>query len=184
VLNGIGAGPAETAMPTIIADVIFLHDRGKYQTLYFAFYFGSLMVGPIISGPMALYVGWRNFWWLNSALLAFTVLCCIFLFPETKYNRSITTDNGNGLSASPPLKTSSTEIENSNSHIGRETVAKDHADPENEAPVQSQLPTQDEKLGRIHTHDGKSHHILVAKSPFPSCLLSCLLSTLSIVVRQ
>ena len=44
VLNGIGAGPAETAQPTIIADVIFLHDRGKYQTLYFAFYFGSLMV--------------------------------------------------------------------------------------------------------------------------------------------
>ena len=43
-LNGLGAGPAETAMPTIIADVIFLHDRGKYQTLYFAFYFGSLMV--------------------------------------------------------------------------------------------------------------------------------------------
>jgi hypothetical protein len=45
-LNGIGAGPAETAQPTIIADVIFLHDRGKYQTLYFAFYFGSLMVNP------------------------------------------------------------------------------------------------------------------------------------------
>jgi MFS family permease len=44
VLNGLGAGPAETAQPTIIADVIFLHDRGKYQTLYFAFYFGSLMV--------------------------------------------------------------------------------------------------------------------------------------------
>lgn len=43
-LNGLGAGPAETAQPTIIADVIFLHDRGKYQTLYFAFYFGSLMV--------------------------------------------------------------------------------------------------------------------------------------------
>lgn len=43
-LNGIGAGPAETAQPTIIADVIFLHDRGKYNTLYFTFYFGSLMV--------------------------------------------------------------------------------------------------------------------------------------------
>jgi len=57
VLNGIGAGPAETAQPTIIADVIFLHDRGKYNTLYFAFYFGSLMVGPIISGPMAQALG-------------------------------------------------------------------------------------------------------------------------------
>lgn len=43
-LNGLGAGPAETAQPTIIADVIFLHDRGKYQALYFASYFGSLTV--------------------------------------------------------------------------------------------------------------------------------------------
>ncbi len=49
-LNGLGAGPAETAQPTIIADVIFLHDRGKYQTLYFAFYFGSLMVCPSLRG--------------------------------------------------------------------------------------------------------------------------------------
>lgn len=31
-------------MPQIIADVIFLHDRGKYQTLYFTIYFGSLAV--------------------------------------------------------------------------------------------------------------------------------------------
>jgi hypothetical protein len=50
-LNGLGAGPAETAQPTIIADIIFLHDRGKYQTLYFAFYFGSLMVGSPSSFP-------------------------------------------------------------------------------------------------------------------------------------
>lgn len=62
VLNGIGAGPAEvrnipaslrlmtkclqTAQPTIIADVMFLHERGAYNTLYFTFYFGSLMVSP------------------------------------------------------------------------------------------------------------------------------------------
>lgn len=44
VLNGIAAGPAETIQPNVIADVMFLHERGAYQTLYFAFYFGSLMV--------------------------------------------------------------------------------------------------------------------------------------------
>lgn len=43
-LNGIGAGPCETIMPQIIADLIFLHNRGKYQTLYFTAYFSSLMV--------------------------------------------------------------------------------------------------------------------------------------------
>jgi MFS family permease len=45
ILNGIGAGPAETLQPTVITDVMFLHERGVYNTLYFCFYFGSLMVG-------------------------------------------------------------------------------------------------------------------------------------------
>ena len=62
ILNGLAAGPAEvnrkhhfgnhitaehcnqTIMPNVIADTMFLHERGAYNTLYFAFYFGSLMV--------------------------------------------------------------------------------------------------------------------------------------------
>lgn len=34
----------QTAQPTVIADVMFLHERGGYNTLYFTVYFGSLMV--------------------------------------------------------------------------------------------------------------------------------------------
>ena len=34
----------QTVQPNVIADVMFLHERGAYQTLYFVFYFGSLMV--------------------------------------------------------------------------------------------------------------------------------------------
>jgi hypothetical protein len=45
VLNGIGAGPAETIQPAVIADIFFLHDRGKWNTLYWVVYMGSLMVG-------------------------------------------------------------------------------------------------------------------------------------------
>lgn len=43
-LNGFGAGPAETIAPAVISDIFFLHDRGKYNTLYFVTYFGALMV--------------------------------------------------------------------------------------------------------------------------------------------
>jgi len=154
-LNGLGAGPAETAMPTIIADVIFLHDRGKYQTLYFAFYFGSLMVGPIISGPMAQNTGWRNFWWFNTAVLAFAVICCIFLFPETKFNRGFMPENSH-VSSSPPLKAASAEqVEDTPAQNGLETTATDHADPEKDAPVQAQEPIRvntGEKLSHVHTH--------------------------------
>ncbi|KAI1325202.1 serine/threonine kinase 16 [Xylariaceae sp. FL0255] len=87
ILNGIGAGPAETAQPAVIADIFFLHDRGKWNTLYWVVYMGSLMVGPIISGVMAAHVGWRSFWWLNTALLAMSLLMNITMFPETKWHR-------------------------------------------------------------------------------------------------
>lgn len=87
VLNGIGAGPAETIQPAVIADIFFLHDRGFWNTLYWVFYMGSLMVGPIISGSMSLHVGWRNFWWFNTGLIALSLLMVIFMFPETKWHR-------------------------------------------------------------------------------------------------
>jgi MFS family permease len=48
---------------------------------------GSLMVGPIISGSMALHVGWRNFWWFNTALIALSTIAVVFAFPETKWHR-------------------------------------------------------------------------------------------------
>jgi MFS family permease len=88
VVNGLGAGPAETIMPTVIADIFFLHDRGKWNTLYWVVYMGSLMVGPIVSGSMAEEVGWRSFWWLNTALLGTSFLMVVGLFPETRYERS------------------------------------------------------------------------------------------------
>jgi MFS family permease len=48
---------------------------------------GSLMVAPIISGAMAAHVGWRNFWWLNVALIGLSFLMVLFMFPETKWHR-------------------------------------------------------------------------------------------------
>jgi MFS family permease len=82
--SGQSADKWQTAQPTIIADIMFLHEHGAYNTLSFTFYFGSLMVGPIISGPMALHSNWRNFWWLNVALHGVILVLLLFLFPEAK----------------------------------------------------------------------------------------------------
>ncbi|EAT78304.2 hypothetical protein SNOG_14433 [Parastagonospora nodorum SN15] len=100
VLNGIGAGPAETTMPEVIADIFFLHDRGKWNTLYWVVYMGSLMVGPIISGAMTETVGWRNFWWFNTALLGLSFLMVVFMFPETRYLRKFPGDTETSTSGS------------------------------------------------------------------------------------
>ncbi|KAF1831749.1 MFS transporter-like protein [Decorospora gaudefroyi] len=89
IVNGLGAGPAETIMPEVIADIFFLHDRGKWNTLYWVVYMGSLMVGPIVSGSMTESVGWRSFWWLNTALIGLSFLMVAFMFPETRFKRSL-----------------------------------------------------------------------------------------------
>ncbi|KAH6688426.1 major facilitator superfamily domain-containing protein [Plectosphaerella plurivora] len=88
ILNGIGAGPSETLQPQVIADIYFLHDRGKWNTLYWVVYMGSLMIAPVIAGPMADHVGWQNFWWLNVAVTAASTLYGIVGFPETKWTRA------------------------------------------------------------------------------------------------
>ncbi|KAH6867164.1 major facilitator superfamily domain-containing protein [Thelonectria olida] len=89
ILNGIGAGPAETLQPAVIADIFFLHDRGTWNALYWVIYTGSLMLAPIISGPMADRVGWQNFWWLNIAMTGVSFVLGIFGFPETKWYPSL-----------------------------------------------------------------------------------------------
>lgn len=47
VLNGIGAGPAESIQPAVIADIFFLRDRGFWNTLYWVAYMGGMMIGPV-----------------------------------------------------------------------------------------------------------------------------------------
>jgi len=113
----------------------------------------SLKVGPIVSGPMAENLGWRSFWWLNAGLLGFTVICCIFLFPETKYHRPYVPAQSM-VSGSPGLKSASAEeVENSSpqQHLG--ASAKDHADPEKAAPVQSNSRVTASNLDHALTHE-------------------------------
>lgn len=113
ILNGIGAGPAETLMPEIIADVFFLHDRGKWNTLYWVVYMGSLMAGPIISGSMTETVGWRSFWWLNTGILILSFLMVVFMFPETRYKRILPAS----AVYTPNEKTTSSAISNDDGPI-------------------------------------------------------------------
>jgi hypothetical protein len=88
---------------------------------------------------MAQSLGWRSFWWFNAALLAFTAICCIFLFPETRYNRDFAPTHRT-VSPFPHLKFSSAEVEVAPSQNSIGTATVDHADPEKDVPIQAQEP--------------------------------------------
>ncbi|ATY66933.1 MFS transporter, putative [Cordyceps militaris] len=87
ILSGIGSGPGETIQPAIIADLFFLQDSGKWNTLYWVTYMGALMVAPIVAGAMAEHGGWPTFWWLSAGLTSLSLLLIIFGFPETMWHR-------------------------------------------------------------------------------------------------
>ncbi|RKK10986.1 hypothetical protein BFJ66_g17609 [Fusarium oxysporum f. sp. cepae] len=106
ILSGIGAGPGETIQPSVIADIFFLHDRGKWNTMYWVTYTGALMIAPIIAGAMADHIGWPSFWWLNAAITAFSLLVIVCGFPETMFRRA---EASEGQSQS--LETSSKAVE-------------------------------------------------------------------------
>ncbi|CAJ0544183.1 Ff.00g034890.m01.CDS01 [Fusarium sp. VM40] len=103
ILSGIGAGPGETIQPSVIADIFFLHDRGKWNTMYWVTYTGALMVAPIIAGAMADHVGWPYFWWLNAAMTAFSLVVIVCGFPETMFSR-VEASEGQSLSPETPSK--------------------------------------------------------------------------------
>ncbi len=88
VLNGVGVASNETIMVQVIADMFFLHERGYWMGVYFTMYFSGLFIGPIIAGNMAATVGWRSFFWLCMGLACLNFLLLLFLFPETRFNRS------------------------------------------------------------------------------------------------
>ena len=60
-----------------------------------------MQIGPIISGPITYHSNWRNFWWLNVAMLAVTFILLIFFFPETKWHRNHPRDLGPSVPTPP-----------------------------------------------------------------------------------
>jgi MFS family permease len=154
VLNGIGAGPAETIMPEIIADIFFLHDRGKWNTLYWVVYMGSLMVGPIISGSMTETVGWRNFWWFNTALLGLSFLMVVFMFPETRFHRHMPVVNSNTSGSSLEEKIQAERVEDVPASTEGDANKIEHVNtahsalPNTEGLTVSETAARDPYLGR------------------------------------
>ncbi|KAI1775386.1 putative MFS transporter [Hypoxylon cercidicola] len=90
VISGIGAAANESIMPMVVADLLFLHQRGSSMALYFWAYFLGLFIGPIISGAIASQISWRWFFWVCTILQGASFIFLLVAHPETKYDRPTT----------------------------------------------------------------------------------------------
>lgn len=88
VISGLGAAANESIMPMVVADLFFVHQRGRSMTLYFWSYFLGIFIGPVIAGSIAARASWRWFFWVCAILQGASLLFIIVAHPETKYDRS------------------------------------------------------------------------------------------------
>ncbi|CAA9963932.1 Transmembrane transporter [Pyrenophora teres f. maculata] len=89
-VNGLVCATSESIPVQMIAGVFFLHERGLWMGVYFTGYFMGAFLGPIMAGSIAARHGWQSFFWLETALSAFSILLIALTFPETKFHRGDT----------------------------------------------------------------------------------------------
>ncbi|OOQ90431.1 MFS transporter [Penicillium brasilianum] len=83
------SGSAECVAPMTIADIFFLHERGKMTAMYSAALSMGAAFGLLISGIMSISQNWRMFHYLCAALVLATTVLIFFTMPETTYQRDV-----------------------------------------------------------------------------------------------
>ncbi|KAL5387000.1 hypothetical protein PMIN02_008276 [Paraphaeosphaeria minitans] len=84
ILTGTGSSANESIMNVVVADMFFLHERGRYIGSYFWCYFVGVLLGPILSGAVAERVSFRWFFWACAMAQGLNLLLLMFFFPETR----------------------------------------------------------------------------------------------------
>lgn len=94
ILQGLATGATESVLPLIITDISFLDERG----LWFGVYWGTQnLINAVFTISISYLVAassWRWFYWTFAILCGFGMILAFFLLPETRYQRSSMSLNG------------------------------------------------------------------------------------------
>ncbi|KAK3809195.1 MAG: major facilitator superfamily domain-containing protein [Benniella sp.] len=87
-ITGIGAGGIFSLSNIIIADLVSIRDRGKFQGFISAVFAISALVGPVMGGAFVDKVSWRWCFWIQVALAIITVptMAIMLKLPRPKGN--------------------------------------------------------------------------------------------------
>jgi MFS family permease len=111
ILMGFAAGAAETIAPVSIADIFFLHQRGRIMSSYTCFLSIGVAVGLVVSGLITMEHHWRTIYQVGSALVGFVLLLVVFTFPETAYPRDELAPKHSGSTDKVPTLVPSSDAE-------------------------------------------------------------------------
>jgi MFS family permease len=104
-LNCFFGALAEVIVQMTVADVFFVHQRGRLNSLYCWVMSIGTTLAPLAAGYIARDHGWRWIWWWMTISFAVMLPIYIFAFEESKYDKIIDDTNSidlpDSLAANP-----------------------------------------------------------------------------------
>ena len=81
-LQGLGAGGLTVTATALIADIIPLRERGKFQGALGAVFGVATVIGPLLGGLLTDHASWRWCFYINVPLAAIVIVAARFTIPR------------------------------------------------------------------------------------------------------
>lgn len=85
MVSGIGASAADATVPSAVAEMFFLEQRGHCMMFFHIALTGGVFIGPTINAFLVQYHGWRSSCIFLACASAFVLLLGAFTIRETQY---------------------------------------------------------------------------------------------------
>ncbi|KAF4549206.1 Efflux pump-like protein 6 [Elsinoe fawcettii] len=82
---GVGTSAGMGVGAAVVADLYFLHERGRMMGIYTVFVTNGAHVAAMIGGPIAKKIGWRACFWIPAIVLGAQLVVMAVALPETLY---------------------------------------------------------------------------------------------------
>lgn len=82
---GLWEAPIEAIVPSTVADIFFLHERGEKISIYGLSVLGGNEIGPLVSAYVIQSLSMRWAFFIVAICIGVNMITMFFLMPETKF---------------------------------------------------------------------------------------------------